>query len=74
MTRHEIHWREVVESYPCEVCGAGPGDHCVGPRGHEKWEPHACRSRLASAHGWHFPEPPLELDPNPDLGPEADDG
>lgn len=73
MTRQEIHWREVVQSYPCDTCGAAPGEPCHTPMIWKKWEPHAARSRLASANGWDFPEPPAEADPNPDLGPDRDD-
>jgi hypothetical protein len=69
--RPHIHWREVVESYPCTDCGAGPGDRChtSGRWPSPKWEPHACRSRLASANGWDYADP-ADPDPNPDLGPE----
>jgi hypothetical protein len=51
-----IGWREVVISYPCDTCGAGPGDRCRTVTDHEKWEPHAARSLLASNHYWLFPE------------------
>lgn len=50
-----VRWREVVQSYPCEVCGAGPGDRCITYSGVEKYEAHAARSRLALAMDWELP-------------------
>jgi hypothetical protein len=58
-----IGWREVVVSYPCEICGAGPGDRCRTPSGAVKWEPHASRSRLASANHWQAPVERPEPEP-----------
>jgi hypothetical protein len=56
--RHHVHWWEVVVSYPCPLpdCGAGPGERCLTSSGRVKWEPHAARSRVASAHHWRDAE------------------
>lgn len=51
-----IKWRAVVNSYPCETCGAGPGAWCISTGGKYKYEPHAARSKLASANHWADPE------------------
>lgn len=50
------HWRVVAERYPCETCGAGPGDHCITPTRHKADTPHVTRTRLASANHWQDPE------------------
>jgi len=52
---HHIRWREVVHSYPCPLCTAGPGDWCVTSTGFRKYEPHSDRARLAAANNWQFP-------------------
>ena len=44
--------RVVWQSYPCETCGATPGQPCVTYSGTAKQEPHAPRARLAEARGW----------------------
>src|SRR5262245_45901800 len=49
-------WRAVVEQYPCETCGAWPGQPCITTSGAEKQEPHVFRSRLASQDGWRLQE------------------
>lgn len=49
-------WREVVTSYPCPICDAGPGEPCQTWTGHPKFEPHADRSRIAAAHHWKTAE------------------
>jgi hypothetical protein len=49
-------WREVVTSYPCPVCDAPPGELCSTVSRLPKHEPHAARSRLASAHHWRTAE------------------
>jgi hypothetical protein len=50
-------WREVVTSYPCPMCDAAPGELCrVVEHGPPKHEPHAERSRIASAHHWRTAE------------------
>lgn len=49
-------WRHIVNAYPCPVCDAGPGHDCTSQTGKVKGEPHAARSRLASAGAWQDPE------------------
>lgn len=41
-----ITWRELVQSYPCLECGAGPGEPCVTKGGNSKYECHAIRSHV----------------------------
>lgn len=52
-----LRWQLVVTSYPCPVCGAGPGHGCRSPA-HSKGEPHAERGRLAHMRGWASAEEP----------------
>lgn len=56
MRQPPIRWRHIVTRYPCEVCHAAPGELCRSYSGAVKWEPHADRSRLASANGWRDPD------------------
>jgi len=56
LARQHIKWREVVHSYPCPTCTAGPGDWCLTMHGERKYEPHSDRSRVASAHDWKLPD------------------
>jgi hypothetical protein len=51
-----IRWREVAESYPCEVCGSPPGVRCITISGRDSNTPHCVRSALASANGWLSPD------------------
>jgi hypothetical protein len=39
-------WRLIVESYPCDTCGAGPGAPCLTISGTVKHEPHVERVAL----------------------------
>jgi hypothetical protein len=64
MMGQRIRWRVVVESYPCETCGAPPGFPCVTTSGTPKGEPHAPRSRLASEHRGRASDDP-EPEPEP---------
>lgn len=41
-------WRLIRMSYPCPVCGAGPGDPCMTTAGNVYTECHAERSRQAT--------------------------
>ena len=46
-------WRAIALSYPCETCGAGPGERCTTSGGHvEAHMPHAYRTNLAAGRGW----------------------
>jgi hypothetical protein len=47
MTRSKGWWLAVIESYPCDVCGVGPGERCVTNTLAPKSEPHASRARQA---------------------------
>lgn len=38
-------WLTVVESYPCNACGAEPGEHCQTASGNPTLQPHATRAR-----------------------------
>jgi hypothetical protein len=40
-------WRDLLESYPCPVCDAGPGDPCRTATGNVSQLPHADRTRGA---------------------------
>lgn len=40
-------WRIIVRSYPCETCGAGPGDPCLSPSGKRALE-HVARANLVN--------------------------
>jgi hypothetical protein len=40
-------WRAIVESHPCPVCNAGPGEPCRTYTGNRKAECHADRARDA---------------------------
>jgi hypothetical protein len=51
-----ITWRAVVQSYPCEACGAPPGAKCITVSGHRSYEPHQQRSNAASANHWRSPD------------------
>jgi len=53
---HLLPWRAVAMEYPCEQCGAGPGEPCLTMSGKIKYEVHAWRSDLASVNGWKLPE------------------
>lgn len=55
---HTVSWWHIVHAYPCPTCLAAPGEPCSTTCGHPKHEPHAARSRLASADGWHNPDDP----------------
>jgi hypothetical protein len=49
-------WRQVALSYPCETCGAGPGDPCMSVSGRKADMPHVTRTTLASANDWDPPD------------------
>ena len=51
-----IRWRQVVQSYPCEGCGAPPGSPCITVSGQKKFEPHYLRAQVARANQWRDPE------------------
>lgn len=51
-----IAWRAVAQAFPCEVCGAGPGDKCTTSGGAVTFTPHAPRTNLAHAAGWVHPD------------------
>jgi len=51
-----LAWQLTVLQYPCFTCGAAPGAWCVTNTGHEMHEPHADRSRQASADKWTPPD------------------
>lgn len=42
-----MNWRDVIHSYPCDVCGARAGEACRSRSGNRKREPHASRGRAA---------------------------
>lgn len=42
------YWRDIVNSFPCETCNAGPGEVCRTITGNRKNEPHAPRAYLAA--------------------------
>lgn len=52
-----LRWQLVVNSYPCPICDAGPGQGCRTPN-RPKPEPHAERSREAHARGWAAADEP----------------
>lgn len=52
----KAEWKEIAESYPCTTCGAGPGEPCVTSNLNVMRDCHVSRTRLASEHGWHYPE------------------
>jgi hypothetical protein len=54
--RKSPEWRIVINSYPCAICGAPPGRHCVTDTGRNKGEPHADRARHAALRGWAMAE------------------
>lgn len=56
MTTTTIKWRATVQRYPCDVCGAQPGEKCATFSGAMTYTPHAPRSALASSHQWVDPE------------------
>lgn len=58
-----IEWRQVVQSYACESCGAAPGSPCITIRNVNKAEPHASRTRQAAENGWNEAEQIIELPP-----------
>jgi len=49
-------WQEIVLSYWCPDCDAGPGRWCLTRNGHDKPEPHAARvemvARCVRCHQW----------------------
>jgi len=54
-TRHRtphLAWQRAVLQYPCPVCLAPPGTWCQTYSGHDRYDPHADRARLASADHW----------------------
>lgn len=51
-----VGWRAVIRQFPCDVCGAQPGEDCRTYAGHRTYTPHAPRSRLASSYHWRDPE------------------
>lgn len=53
----KLRWQLVVNSYPCPICGAGPGRGCRTPN-RPKPEPHAARAALAHDRGWAGAEDP----------------
>lgn len=61
-----MHFRIVIESYPCPTCNAAPGARCETIAGKVKTEPHADRARLAEARGWIAADELDERDPHHD--------
>jgi hypothetical protein len=55
-----VAWRAVATRYPCDVCGAQPGEPCKTYAGRRKYEVHHPRSELASANGWRDPDEGLD--------------
>lgn len=56
-TRRVPRWRYVLESYPCDECGATPGKPCTTYTGNEKRDAcHADRERQARANNWNEAE------------------
>lgn len=75
-TRRYIAWRIIVNSYPCPVCPAGPGQACITEYGNPKQEPHAGRAARAHGRGWAAADQPARcftcngpLPNGPDTGP-----
>lgn len=58
MAKHEQpRWRYVLETYPCETCGAPPGEPCHTYSGRVKHDAtHADRTYQAQANGWRESE------------------
>jgi hypothetical protein len=52
-----IEWRQIALEYPCQTCGAAPGEECITISGRVAHTPHQWRSGAASANRWHRPEP-----------------
>lgn len=42
------NWRAVIESYPCDTCGAEPGEPCRTISGTKANPPHVARTRPAN--------------------------
>ena len=45
MTNERTAWRRSIESWPCQTCGASPGESCVTGSGRPTNLPHAARLR-----------------------------
>lgn len=55
-----VAWRAVATRYPCDVCGAQPGEPCTTSSGHVKYEVHRPRTELASENHWDDPDVGLD--------------
>lgn len=49
-----IEWKKILESYPCETCGAAPGNPCITISGLDAHTPHQWRTSCALANDWRY--------------------